>query len=170
MRPFEQVVAEHGATVLRVCRAVAGPDHADDAWSETFLAAMRAYPDLPAETNVQAWLVTIARRKSIDTHRARSRTHPTDQVPERPSTHGQPGGWERDLWEAIGDLPAKQQSAVVYHHVAGLRTPRWQPCSAAPRPPPAAPPPTASPACAAPTWKKKSDERTYPTVCRSRRA
>ncbi|QOR70627.1 RNA polymerase sigma factor [Ruania alkalisoli] len=120
MRPFEQVVAEHGATVLRVCRAVAGPDHADDAWSETFLAAMRAYPDLPAETNVQAWLVTIARRKSIDTHRARSRTHPTDQVPERPSTHGQPGGWERDLWEAIGDLPAKQQSAVVYHHVAGL--------------------------------------------------
>ncbi|WP_200837474.1 RNA polymerase sigma factor [Ruania rhizosphaerae] len=120
MRPFEQVVAEHGATVLRVCRAVAGPDHADDAWSETFLAAMRAYPDLPAETNVQAWLVTIARRKSIDSHRARSRTHPTDQVPERLSTHGQPGGWERDLWEAIGDLPAKQQSAVVYHHVAGL--------------------------------------------------
>ncbi|UFU06390.1 RNA polymerase sigma factor [Ruania halotolerans] len=122
MTPFESVVAEHGATVLRVCRAVAGPDHADDAWSETFLAAMTAYPDLPADANVQAWLVTIARRKAIDTHRtrARSRTHPTDRLPERPTREGQPGGWERDLWEALGDLPPTQQAAVVYHHIAGL--------------------------------------------------
>ena len=56
----------HGATVLRVCRALLGPADADDAWSETFLAAMRAYPDLPADANVEAWLVTIAHRKAID--------------------------------------------------------------------------------------------------------
>ena len=47
-QPFEAVVAAHGATVLRVCRAVLGPADADDAWSEAFLAAMKAYPDLPA--------------------------------------------------------------------------------------------------------------------------
>jgi methylated-DNA-[protein]-cysteine S-methyltransferase len=46
-QPFEQVVAQRGATVLRVCRVVLGPHDADDAWSETFLSAMRAYPDLP---------------------------------------------------------------------------------------------------------------------------
>ncbi|UFU02927.1 RNA polymerase sigma factor [Ruania suaedae] len=120
MRPFESVVAEHGATVLRVCRAVAGPDHADDAWSETFLAALRAYPDLPDGANVQAWLVTIARRKAIDTHRSRGRTVPIDPLPEQPSPHGRPGGWERDLWEAIALLPPKQQAAVVHHHIAGL--------------------------------------------------
>ena len=45
--PFEAIVAEHGATVLRVCRAVLGPADADDAWSETFLAALKAYPRLP---------------------------------------------------------------------------------------------------------------------------
>ncbi|HEX9831721.1 MAG TPA: RNA polymerase subunit sigma-24, partial [Mycobacterium sp.] len=31
VRPFEEVVAEHGATVLRVCRAVVGPVDAEDA-------------------------------------------------------------------------------------------------------------------------------------------
>ncbi|MGH8827658.1 MAG: sigma factor, partial [Jiangellaceae bacterium] len=43
--PFEAIVGRYGPTVLRVCRAVLGPADADDAWSETFLAAMRAYPD-----------------------------------------------------------------------------------------------------------------------------
>jgi hypothetical protein len=43
--PFEAVVADHGPTVLRVCLAVLGPIDADDAWSETFRLAMKAYPD-----------------------------------------------------------------------------------------------------------------------------
>ena len=64
MKTFEHVVAEHGTTVLRVCRAIVGPADADDAWSETFLAAMRAYPELPGDANVEAWLVTIAHRKA----------------------------------------------------------------------------------------------------------
>ena len=43
--PFELVVARHGGTVLRVCRAVLGPVDADDAWSATFLSALVAYPE-----------------------------------------------------------------------------------------------------------------------------
>lgn len=120
-QPFEKVVAEHGPTVLRVCRAVLGPVHAEDAWSETFLAALRAYPDLPAGSNVEAWLVTIAHRKAIDVVRARTRhAVPTDAVPERPSRNHIPGGWERDLWDALRELPDKQRHAVAYHHLAGL--------------------------------------------------
>lgn len=66
-QPFDDAVKQHGATVLRVCRAVLGPGaDADDAWSETFLAALRAWPDLPAGTNVEAWLVRVARNKAID--------------------------------------------------------------------------------------------------------
>ncbi len=72
-KPFEQIVTEHGGTVLRVCRAVVGPADADDAWSETFLSALKAYPDLPATANVEAWLVTIAHRKAIDVRRADAR-------------------------------------------------------------------------------------------------
>jgi hypothetical protein len=37
--PFERIVADHGPTVLRVCRVVLGVHDAQDAWSETFLAA-----------------------------------------------------------------------------------------------------------------------------------
>ncbi|GAB2609144.1 RNA polymerase sigma factor [Pseudactinotalea suaedae] len=122
-KPFEALVRAHGATVLRVCRAVAGPDDAEDAWSEAFLAALRAYPDLPAGANVEAWLVTIAHRKAIDQLRSRRRAPvPAGEVPEPRHTRTQPAfaGWQRDLWEDLATLPDKQRAAVVYHHVAGL--------------------------------------------------
>lgn len=118
-QPFEALVRAHGAAVLRVCRAVAGPDDAEDAWSEAFLAALRAYPDLPADANVEAWLVTIARHKAIDQRRSRRRTPvPTETVPERP--HEEPTGQRHEVWEDLARLPQKQRAAVVYHHIAGL--------------------------------------------------
>ena len=119
-QPFDAVVTAHGATVLRVCRAVLGPGDADDAWSETFLSAMKAYPDLPADANVEAWLVTIAHRKAIDVLRAAGRRAiPTGQVPDT-ATAPAPGGPDPDLVDAVTRLPAKQRHAVVYHYVAGL--------------------------------------------------
>jgi RNA polymerase sigma factor (sigma-70 family) len=121
VRPFEDVVAEHGATVLRVCRAVVGPVDAEDAWSETFLSALRAYPGLPADANVEAWLVTIAHRRAIDVGRARSRRPvPTDTMPERPAAHADPAARDPDLWTALQRLPTKQRQALAYHHIAGL--------------------------------------------------
>jgi RNA polymerase sigma factor (sigma-70 family) len=121
MKPFERVVAEHGATVLRVCRAVVGPVDADDAWSETFLAALRAYPALPADANVEAWLVTIAHRKALDLLRARARRpESVGDVPDAPSLAPVPGDGGDDLWRAVAGLPAKQRQAVAYHYLVGL--------------------------------------------------
>jgi RNA polymerase sigma factor (sigma-70 family) len=121
MRPFEDVVAEHGATVLRVCRAVVGPVDAEDAWSDTFLSALRAYPDLPHDANVEAWLVTIAHRRALDVGRANSRRAvPTDAVPDRPARRSDPADRHPDLWAALETLPTKQRQAVAYHHIAGL--------------------------------------------------
>jgi RNA polymerase sigma factor (sigma-70 family) len=120
-QPFEKVVAAHGDAVLRVCRVLLGANDAEDAWSETFLAALRAYPDLPETANAEAWLVTIARRKSIDVLRARKRLPaPVEEVPERPSGLGVPGSGDGDLWTAVTALPDKQRRAVAYHYVAGL--------------------------------------------------
>src|SRR5271163_3991252 len=118
--PFEKVVAQHGATVLRVVRAVLGHADADDAWSDTFLAAMKAYPDLPANANLEAWLVTIAHRKAIDITRATSRrATPIADTPDTPSRDhaGEP---HPDLAEAVAALPTKQRQAVAYHYLAGL--------------------------------------------------
>jgi RNA polymerase sigma factor (sigma-70 family) len=120
-QPFEDIVTEHADTVLRVCRVVVGIDDAEDAWSETFLAALRAYPDLPADANVQAWLVTIAHRKAIDIIRMRRRFGPPiDKLPERASTFGVPGTVDHELWDAVAALPTKQRQAVAYHYLAGL--------------------------------------------------
>jgi RNA polymerase sigma factor (sigma-70 family) len=116
--PFEAVVARHGPTVLRVCRAVVGPVDADDAWSETFLAALRAYPDLPVDANVEAWLVTIAHRKAIDLVRAAARrATPVPSVEDRPASDPLP---DHDLYAALAELPDKQRHAVTYHYLAGL--------------------------------------------------
>ena len=118
--PFENVVARHGATVLRVVRAVLGDADADDAWSETFLAAMKAYPGLPADANVEAWLVTIAHRKAIDVTRATARRAiPVSDTPDRPSP-GHADEHHLELTEAVAALPPKQRQAVAYHYLAGL--------------------------------------------------
>lgn len=126
MQPFESVITEHGATVFRVCRALVGPVEAEDAWSETFLAALKAYPDLPEGSNIEAWLVTIAHRKAIDQHRSRQRVPtPVSEVPEaispdRPEDAVLRRAGGADLWRALDELPVKQRAAVAYHHVGGL--------------------------------------------------
>ena len=123
-RPFEEIVAEHGAVVMRVCRALLGPSEAEDAWAETFLAALRAYPTLRADSNVRGWLVTIAHRKAIDHIRSSARAPLSDgrvaraasrtgRTPPRPCPTA-------ELWSAVAALPAGQRTAVVYHYVAGL--------------------------------------------------
>ncbi|XNQ41466.1 sigma-70 family RNA polymerase sigma factor [Georgenia phoenicis] len=117
--PFEELVARHGATVLRVCRAVVGPDDAEDAWSETFLAALRAYPDLAAGANLEAWLVTIAHRKAVDQLRARARRPvPVPSLPERPAPGS--GTDAAEVWSAVAALPEKQRLVLAYHYLAGL--------------------------------------------------
>lgn len=117
-RPFEDIVQEHGATVLRVCRALVGPDDADDAWSETFLAAMPAYWELPDDANLEAWLVTIAHRKAIDILRRRSRhAVPLAELPEQASHDHLP---DHALWAAVADLPTRQRMAIAYHYLGGL--------------------------------------------------
>lgn len=120
--PFERVVAVHGPTVLKVCRAVLGPGaESEDAWSETFLAALAAWTALPAGANIEAWLVTIAHRKAIDITRVAARSAvPAGTLPDTRSTIGIPTEPDTALWAALAALPPKQRQCVAYHHVAGL--------------------------------------------------
>ncbi|HZQ76999.1 MAG TPA: RNA polymerase sigma factor [Acidimicrobiia bacterium] len=122
LEPFEAVVSEHGPVVMRVCRALLGPADADDAWSETFLAALRAYPGLRPGSNVRGWLVTIAHRKAIDQLRARARRpEPAADLSER--LIGAQAGAEladSDLQGALAGLPDKARLAVMYRYLADL--------------------------------------------------
>jgi RNA polymerase sigma factor (sigma-70 family) len=119
-QPFSEVVCLHGPTVLRVCRAMVGPVDADDAWSETFLSALRAYPELPEDANVEAWLVTIAHRKVIDLVRKAQRSAtPLSDVPAQ-ATEVDFDLAEIDLAQLVSRLPERQRLAVVYHYLGDL--------------------------------------------------
>jgi RNA polymerase sigma factor (sigma-70 family) len=120
IEPFEQVVRRHGEVVLRVCRALLGPVDAQDAWQETFLSALQAYPRLRPDSDVKAWLVTIAHRKALDRLRAAGRRAlPVDEPPEVP-TMDDTAEFDRRLAVAIGELADKQRTAVVARYVADL--------------------------------------------------
>lgn len=118
-QPLETAVQAHGGTVLRVCRAVLGPGaDADDAWSETFLAALRSWPELDDDVNIEAWLVRVAHRKAIDVTRSRARHGvPVSEVPERAVPVAPAEG---EIWAAVAALPQRQRLAVAYHYFGGL--------------------------------------------------
>jgi RNA polymerase sigma factor (sigma-70 family) len=122
MQPFEKIVVDHGPVVMRVCRALLGPGDVDDAWSETFLAALRAYPELRPGSNVRGWLVTIAHRKAIDQIRARARApEPSGDLPDRlPPGDPGPEPDDTELHGVLAALPFKQRGAVVYRYLADL--------------------------------------------------
>lgn len=124
--PFQSFLDSHRDLVWRFLVSSVGPLEAEDCFQETFVSALRAYPQLRAGSNLRAWVMTIAHRKALDTHRSRARRALPVAEPElleRPGDDGgAPHGGERDeaLWEAVGLLPERQRSAVVLRYLADL--------------------------------------------------
>lgn len=117
--PFESVVREHGAHVLRVCMATVGSNEAEDAWSETFLAALRAWPDLPDDLDPRAWLTVVARRKCVDQLRAKARR--ADPFADLPEVAAPPADRDDEgVWRHVAELPTKQRQVVTYRYLGGL--------------------------------------------------
>jgi RNA polymerase sigma factor (sigma-70 family) len=113
---------EHRVDVYRFCVASAGPAEADDCFQETWIAALRAYPNLRRGDNLRAWLFRIAQNKAIDLHRSRSRRPVTvEAVAEVPAPAAEPpSNCEPELWAAVRRLPPKQRTAVFCHSVLGM--------------------------------------------------
>src|SRR3954447_22731438 len=119
MRPFSEIVDEHHAVVMRVCLALLPRVDAEDAWSETFLAALRAYPRLRPDSNERGWLVTIAHRKALDQLRgAGRRPRASADLPDAGDDDHDPV--DDDLRDAVAGLPAKQREAVVLRYLGDL--------------------------------------------------
>ena len=95
---------------------------AEDCFQETFISALRAYPRLPADSNLRAWVMTIAHRKAMDSHRARARRAVPVADPAAGEASVEPASERGDelLWHAVEQLPARQRSAVVLRYVADL--------------------------------------------------
>ena len=117
--PFQAFFDSHRDEVLAFLTALVGPHDADDCFQETWMAALRAYPRLRPDSNLRAWVLTIARRKAIDTARARGRhAVPTDDLPEGAAPVGADG--QPELWAAVRGLPERQRAAVFLRFAGDL--------------------------------------------------
>jgi RNA polymerase sigma factor (sigma-70 family) len=110
--PFETFYAEHAGEVLQLLRSRLGRERADDAFQETFLRALRAYDRLHHGEHLRAWVLTIASRVAIDTHRRAGEA--TEVLPELPHVDGRPA--YEELAFLTDTLPPKERAAVVLRY------------------------------------------------------
>lgn len=119
--PFQALLEAHRADLYRFLVASVGPSDADDCFQETVISALRAYPKVRRADNLRGWLLKIAQRKAIDSHRATGRRPlPVEEVPERPAAGHAGGNSEPELWAAVRTLPPKQRTAVFCRSVMGM--------------------------------------------------
>lgn len=135
-RAFEEVVAEHGASVLtflrRRCGACGACGAAEDAWQETFLRAWRGRGTYDAARGeVRVWLLGIAGRCAADVLRgergaARSgdenvRREPAAEGGAHAAGTGESGAAKGEVW-ALADrvLSADAASALWLRYGEGL--------------------------------------------------
>ncbi len=120
--PFQRFLDTHRDAVWRFLVSSVGHAEADDCFQETFIAALRAYPRLRADSNLRAWVLTIAHRKALDAHRARARRAlPIEDVAAIDTRGTAPvSAPDETLWTAVEELPSRQRSAVVLRYVADL--------------------------------------------------
>lgn len=110
--PFERFYVEQRDIVLSFLRRRLDASAAEDAFQETFLRALRAYPRLEHGEHLRAWVLTIAARLVIDSGR---RARPlTNELPELPVEDGRPA--YAQLEHLAGALPPTERAAVVLRY------------------------------------------------------
>ncbi len=110
--PFERFYVEQRDIVLGFLRGRLGANAAEDAFQETFLRALRAYPRLEHGEHLRAWVLTIAARLVIDSGR---RARPVlSQLPELAVEDGRPP--YAQLEHLANGLPPTERAAVVLRY------------------------------------------------------
>jgi RNA polymerase sigma factor (sigma-70 family) len=113
--PFERFYLVHRDEVLGYLRRLLG-QRAEDAWQETFLRALRAYPRLAHGRHLRAWVFTIATNVAMDELRSK----PGETVLRDENGAGPASELERDAFRELehltGDLPPTERAAVVLRY------------------------------------------------------
>jgi RNA polymerase sigma factor (sigma-70 family) len=109
--PFETFYETHRDEIHRFLLRRLGRERAEDAFQETFLRALRAYPRLEHGAHLRAWVYTIATRIVVDDVRRR---RPEGELPELGAEDGLPAFEE--LAPLTDELPPKERAAVVLRY------------------------------------------------------
>src|SRR5262249_20609082 len=109
--PFERFYDEHREEIYAFLVRRLGRDRAEDAFQETFLRALRAYPKLRHGEHLRAWAYTIASRTATAGHRRR----PADAAFPEPAP---PAGRRAfaQLEPLADELPPMERAAVVLRY------------------------------------------------------
>jgi RNA polymerase sigma factor (sigma-70 family) len=115
--PFERFYEAHRTEVLGFLGRRLGQDRAEDAFQETFLRALRAYPRLEHGEHLRAWVLTIASRIVLDDVRRRRppTTNDIDELPELADEYGRLPPIE-ELAPLTEGLPPRERAAVVLRY------------------------------------------------------
>jgi RNA polymerase sigma factor (sigma-70 family) len=113
---FAELVARHGAMVLRVCRGALL--HEQDAFQATFLVLARCFGSIRKREALAEWLHGVAYRTAMKAKRsaARRRNHEA-QMRERPPANTASPTWDdvqAVLDEEVRRLPESFRSAFVH--------------------------------------------------------
>ena len=114
--PFERFYAEHCGEVLALLAHRLGRQRAEDAFQETFLRALRAYPALRNGDFLRAWVLTIARNVAVDAYR---RERPTVELDDEPAELPRRPAYA-ELEHLTGELPPTERAAVVLRYAYDL--------------------------------------------------
>jgi RNA polymerase sigma factor (sigma-70 family) len=118
--PFNRFLDTYRADVMRFLVSAVGRTDADDCFQETFMAALKAYPRLRPDSNLRAWVLTIANRKALDVHRARARhAVPVESLEETAAVHA-PEQADDGLWQLVRELPPGQRAAILLRYAGDL--------------------------------------------------
>jgi RNA polymerase sigma factor (sigma-70 family) len=109
--PFETFYEAHRDEIHRFLMRRLGRERAEDAFQETFLRALRAYPRLEHGAHLRAWVYTIAARIVVDDVRRR---RPEGELPDLGAEDGLPAFEE--LAPLTDELPPKERAAVVLRY------------------------------------------------------
>ena len=113
--PFEVFYAAHRDEVFGLLARRLGRHRAEDAFQETFLRALRAYPALRHGEHLRAWVLTIARHVAVDVFRREkpeAETEEPAELPRRPAY--------AELEHLTNGLPPTERAAVVLRYAYDL--------------------------------------------------
>lgn len=111
MDAFTQLVRKHELRVRSFLRRLCRAGEADDLAQETFLNAWRMAGSFRADGSYEGWLLRIAWRQFLSSHRRRREE--TVEVPENPDTTLPNQNDRIDIDRALARLPERERAAAI---------------------------------------------------------
>jgi RNA polymerase sigma-70 factor (ECF subfamily) len=122
---YDELVSRYYDRIFRLAYAMAGPETARDLAQETFMAAVKSFPNFRGESQVATWLISILRNQ-CSLHRRSERKWklaPLEGEDERLSAP-EPRKIEtaiRTILDRMRDLPDDLRMTLVLFYIEGLK-------------------------------------------------